>query len=240
MIVFIEQDRHGLVTRHGPGLLRHGGDAGGMPNAVGMKQKEVGTAHDAFLGDGAATVTGADQETTAALLGFADPVDKFVNTTGFEDLVVVGFDVGLVIDLDEDITPAALKEPAGGFFGGADDGGFVLETLILAKVEVTQDDDHAVCVSGIEHTLHARGEGRPETAIGLEGVVDPRLGLRVALRRATLKVHGDGEQAVRFPFRQGGDEFTDVPFGVPFARVGVSPTRRGLGIEIIVSRLYHA
>ena len=41
----------------------------------------------------------------------------------------------------------------------AEDGGFVLETLILAKVEVTQDDDHTVRVSGIEYSLHARGEG---------------------------------------------------------------------------------
>ena len=57
--------------------------------------------------------------------------------------MIVGFDVGLVVDLDEDIAPAAIEQPLGCFVGGFDDGGFILEALILAEVEVAEDDDQA-------------------------------------------------------------------------------------------------
>lgn len=98
-----------------------------------------------------------------------------MNANRLEDLVVVGFNVGLVVDLDEHVAPTAFEQPSSGFVGSANDGGFVFETLILAKVEVAEDDGHAVSISSIEHALHAGGEGRAEAAIGLEGAVDPRL-----------------------------------------------------------------
>jgi hypothetical protein len=117
-------------------LFDHFGDAGGVFDAVAVEEEEVGGTDDVFFWDGTTAVAGADEETVAVFFGLAHAGDEFVDASGFEDLVIVGFDVGLVVDFDEDIAPAAVEEPAGGFVGGFDDGGFVLELLILAEVEV--------------------------------------------------------------------------------------------------------
>jgi hypothetical protein len=54
-----------------------------------MQQKKVGTADHIFLRDGSAAIAGADKQTTAITLGFADTDDEFMNATWLEDLVVV-------------------------------------------------------------------------------------------------------------------------------------------------------
>jgi hypothetical protein len=48
------------------------------------------------------------------------------------------------------------------------------------------------------------------------------------------------QQPVATPFRHGGGEFEGVSLGVPFAGVGISPSRHGARIEIIVDSLHHS
>src|SRR6185369_11759525 len=46
VIVFVEEDRLGRVTRHGPGLAHHLGNAGWLRHTVAVKEKKIRRAND--------------------------------------------------------------------------------------------------------------------------------------------------------------------------------------------------
>jgi len=89
--------------------------------------------------------------------------------------VVVLAIVHLVGDLDEDVGVGLLAEPVGGVLGGAEDGVFVAESLVLAEVEDPQDGGHAESVGGVEDPLQAGEVIAAQLAVGLEGGVVPGL-----------------------------------------------------------------
>ncbi len=81
---------------------------------------------------------------------------------GFENFVIIGFDVGFIVDFDEDVAIVLIEEPVGGIDDCVADGGFILEHLILTEVEVADDGDHAELVGAIKNTLEAGHEIREQ------------------------------------------------------------------------------
>src|SRR6185503_6143701 len=104
--------------------------------------------------------------------------------------------------------------------------------LVLAEVEVTENDDHAEFVRFVEDALQSSEVITPQRTIGFDGGVVPRLVLRVTLRRTALQIEGEREQSVSPPFGHGSNEFTRVAIGVPFAGVGIDPVAQSLRVTI--------
>lgn len=89
--------------------------------------------------------------------------------------------VALVVDFDKHISPAMVEEPVRGIFGGPHHGGLVAQPLVLAEVEIADDDDHAEFVCAVEDMLQPRGVVWTQRAVCGECRVAPRLFLRVAI-----------------------------------------------------------
>jgi len=82
--------------------------------------------------------------------------------------MIIGADVGFVVHLHQHVAPATIEQPAGGGVGGPQHGGLILELLVLAEIEIPQNDGHAQFIRRIQHPAHAVGERWPQRAVGIE------------------------------------------------------------------------
>ena len=137
----------------------------GSCHAVAVEQQEIGRAHHVFLRHGAAAVAGAHEQAPPVALGLADALDEFMDARRTQDVVVVGLDVGLVVHLHEHVAPAAIEQPARGVIRGAQHGGLVAQPLVLAEIEVAEDDHHSLLIRRIEHAPHPLRELRTQRAV---------------------------------------------------------------------------
>ena len=238
MVVFVEEDRLGRVARDLARLPDHFPNAFRIAHAVAVEEEEIRGAHHVRLRHGVAAVAGADEE-AASVAGppFHAP-DQFMDPFRAQDGVIIA-DVALVVDLDDDVLPAAVEEPVHRAIHGAEDGGLVGQPFILSKIEDAEDDDHAEVVRAVEDALEPREVIGTQRAVGVEGGVVPRLGLRVALRRAALKIDRETVQPVPPPCGHRLDELAGVSFRIPLTGVRVGPVGRRGRIQIIEDALHH-
>src|SRR5205085_5384083 len=151
---------------------------------------------DVLAGYGPTAVARTDQKSAAVTSPRLDALDQLVNAVGLEDRVIVG-DVALVVHFNQDVLVTAVEDPVGRAIDGSDDGGFVLQPLVLAEVKEAEDDGHPQPVGAVEDAGEPVEVSGTEVALGGDGRVVPGLpALRVALRAAALQVDGEGEQAV--------------------------------------------
>ncbi len=140
-----------------------------------VRPAEVGGADDILPWNATAAVTGADEQPAAITLRFVHALDEFMNAAWFEDFVIISFHIRLVVHFDEDVFPTSREQPLACFIGSTNDGCFVFETLVLTKVKVAEDDDHAVGIGGVEHGLYTTCELGAKATLFIEGNADPGL-----------------------------------------------------------------
>ena len=104
--------------------------------------------------------------------------------------------VALVVDLDQDILKTTVEYEVRCRVDRPQDRPFIGQSLVLALIEVANDDRQAVRVGGYDDLPHALGIRRSQRTSAGERGVFPRLVARVALRAAALEVDCDRQQAV--------------------------------------------
>src|SRR5262245_21313141 len=108
-----------------------------------------------------------------------------MNSIGHQDRVVIA-NIAFVVDFDQHISITTVQHPIHGTIGGAQYGGFILQSLVLAEIEQTHDGDHAQFVRLVENTPQAREIVWPQLAILRYRRVVPRLIRRISLWTASL------------------------------------------------------
>ena len=118
----------------------------------------------------------------------ANEGQELVNTRWLEDRVVVTRDIAFVRDFDEHVRIAAREQPVRRCACAANYCRLVFQPLVLSKVEVADDGDHAERVGQIENPSEPIQICGAQRTVGLEGGVVPGLFLGIALGTAALQV----------------------------------------------------
>src|SRR6266849_1571201 len=183
---------------------------------------------------------GTDEQTAANARLFLHAFDQLVHTLGLQNRLVVTHIIAVVVDLDQHVAIAAIENPLRGVIRRANNRGLITQSLVLAEVEVTEDNYHPEFVCPIDDAFEPLHVIRAQGAILDDGRVVPRLVFRVALRRAALQIDCEREQAVVPPLRHRRDELARVALCVPLASIWIRPLRNRVRVQIIEDALEHA
>ena len=106
----------------------------------------------------------------------------------FQDLVIVGFHIAFVVDLDQHIFVAIHYDPIDRCIDSSCHSSFVLHPLVLSEVKQSQDDDHSDLVRFVDDPLHALQGLWLQRSIGIDAGVVPWLVFRVPLGAPSLQI----------------------------------------------------
>jgi hypothetical protein len=239
VVILIEKDGLRQIARRLPGPANHLGNLIRVGNAVPVDQDEVRHADHVFRRDNPAAVGCARVEPMALVNPVANAFDEFVDALGAQDSVMIA-GTTLIVDLDQYVAVAAVKDPSRDIVGRVSDSGFVLQPLVLPEVEVAQDHDHSELVGLVENAFQTHHKVGTERTIRLDGGILPGLvAARIALWRAALEIDGECKQTVPAPLRHGRDEFTRIALGIPLVRVGIYPVLDRGRIPVVEDALDH-
>src|SRR6266480_6512217 len=111
--------------------------------------------------------------------------NQFVHALGLQNCMLVTH-IALVIDFDQYVAITAGENPFSGVIRGANDRCLIAQSLVLAEIEITEDNYHSKFVRTIDNAFEPLHVVRPQGAILRDGGIVPRLVFRVTLRRAAL------------------------------------------------------
>jgi hypothetical protein len=129
-----------------------------------MDQREIRCSDHLIRRAHTAAEGGAGEQVAAIHRGSLHPLDEFVHAPGLQHGMVVTGAVRLVVDFDQYVPISVGEHPPGGFIHPSQYGGFVLQTLVLAKVKVTEDHDHPEPVCRIQNALQSLQIRRAEAS----------------------------------------------------------------------------
>jgi hypothetical protein len=146
-----------------------------------VDEQEVRGPHHIFQRNRASAVGSADVKTAVVTGGILHAVNQFMNAFRLQDVVVVSH-VALVVDFDDHILVTALEEPLRRLVGGVHNRRRVRQPLILAKIKVAQNDNHADFVGAIEDALQPAHRVGTKRTVRLQGRIVPGLITRITFR----------------------------------------------------------
>src|SRR5690606_35019459 len=146
--------------------------------------------------------------------------------------------VAFIIYLDDNVAISFVENPLRRVLDGLDYCSFITEALILSKIEISENDDHAEFVRATNDPIESVHVGRPQGSIRCKRRIVPRLGSTVPVRATPLQVECKCQETVFPPDIHGLDEFVCVAVRIPFASIGISPLPARNWIQVVENSLH--